>query len=115
MEQKKFKVGDEVIIRGMIKNIGPSDQGEMADVECVFGGDNWCFLNELTPATLEQAADAKELSNCPFCGTHHLLTHTVDPIRVECTGCGAKGPIAGGETRAQRLWNYRFVGMKESQ
>ena len=52
-----------------------------------------------------------EVKPCPFCGRKKAqITRKVGVTFMRCSGCGATGPHAGGDTKkgaseAIRLWN----------
>lgn len=51
-----------------------------------------------------------DLMQCPFCGAFNALIQTERSGEwVECRYCGARGPLAYGETNAAKAWNSRAV------
>ena len=55
-----------------------------------------------------------DLRQCPFCGAFNALIHTErSETLVECRYCGARGPLAYGETNAAKAWNSRAAEKEE--
>lgn len=56
-----------------------------------------------------------ELLPCPFCGAtdKHLRTVKEYTVYIDCSICGARGPICAGRVEAGAMWNRRIVDEHE--